>query len=186
MKQQNLNKIAEVQAAEEKAAAEARKAAEEKAILDAVEPKDILDMLTLVENGTLVPVTDENDNIIGINCPGHVTGVAVTGKVGRHIVMGADEAGKNADLLELKKFEKAFAGKDIGRFFELGLMLKEAQVHPEHAERINGTYYFVINAWKKVIDERGNTIVDVSDKIKGKIDAELLTSILVDKLHLVR
>ena len=165
-------------------AEEARKA-EETATMEAVEPKTILDMIQDIYDGKLLIISDDNDNIIGINCPVAVKGIANTKKIGGHMVMGSDEANMKEDEIALKKFMKAYEGQNIMHMFYAALKIQKAGLRPEYAESINGIYYFCVNSLKKVIDEDGKTVVDYS-KEKGVegIDSELLTKILKDKLHL--
>ena len=165
-------------------AEEARKA-EETATMEAVEPKTILDMIQDIYDGKLLIISDDNDNIIGINCPVAVKGIANTKKIGGHMVMGSNEANMKEDEIALKKFIKAYEGRNIMHMFYASLKIQKAGLHPEYAESINGIYYFCVNSLKKVIDEDGKTVVDYS-KEKGVegIDSELLTKILKDKLHL--
>ncbi len=179
MKMNELNKITETMAEE------ARKA-EETTAMEAVEPKTILDMIQDLYTGKLLIISDDDDNIIGINCPVAVKGVANTKKIGDHMVMGSDEANMKEDEIALKQFMKAYEGQNIMHMFYAALKVQKAGLHPEYAEMINGIYYFCINSLKKVVDEDGKTVVDFS-KEKGVegIDSELLTKILKDELHLI-
>lgn len=184
MNTKQLNTINNTMAAEVKAAeAETKKAADEAAIATA-QPKTILDMIQDIYDGRLLIITDDNGNIIGINCPVSVKGINNTQKVGPHMIMGENESNMHEDEIELKKFMKSYEGQNIQHMFYAALLIKNANLHPEYAELINGSYYFVVNDLKKVIDENGNTIVDVNSDITGDIDSNLLTNILVDKLHL--
>lgn len=178
MKMNELNKIQETMAEE------ARKA-EETATMEAVAPKTILDMIQDVYDGKLLIISDNDDNIIGINCPKVVKGLGAVQKIGAHTVMGSDASNMAEDALELKKFMKAYEGQNIMHMFYASLKIQKAGLHPEYAESINGIYYFCVNSLKKVIDEDGKTIVDYSNEkgVEG-IDSELLTKILKDKLHL--
>lgn len=179
----NLNLINKAQEAEKEAAKAAKKEAAEKAALEAVEPKTILDMIQDIYNEKLLIITNDDGDIIGINCPKAVKGISKTQKIGGHMVMGSDEANMAEDAMELKKFLKAYEGQDIMHLFNSALLIKEAGLHPEHAEEINGVFYFVVNDLKKVIDEKGNTIIDLSEEV-GRIDNKALTRLLIDELHL--
>lgn len=178
MKMNELDKI-------NKTLAEEARKAEEAAAVETVGPKTILDMIQDVYDGTLQIISDSDDNIIGINCPKVVKGLGAVQKVGAHTVMGSDAQNMAEDALELKKFLKAYEGQNIMHLFYCSLKIQKAGLHPEYAESINGIYYFCVNSLKRVIDEDGNTVVDFSNEkgIEG-IDSELLTNILVDKLHL--
>lgn len=179
----NLNLINKAQEAEKEAVKAAKKEAAEKAALEAVEPKSILDMIQDIYDEKLLIITNDNGDIIGINCPKAVKGIRNTQKIGAHMVMGSDEKNMAEDALELKKFLKAYEGQNIMHLFNSALLIKEAGLHPEYAEEINGLFYFAINDLKKVIDERGSTIVDLSKEI-SKIDNKTLTRVLIDELHL--
>lgn len=185
MNTKQLNTINNTLAAEAaQAQAEAKRAADEAAIATA-QPKTILDMINDIYDGKLLIITDNNDNIVGINCPAAVKGISNTQKIGSHMVMGESAENMHEDEIALRQFMKSYEGQNIQHMFYASLLIKNAGLHPEYAELINGSYYFVINSLKKVIDENGNTIVDVSADITGDIDGILLTNILVDKLHLV-
>ncbi len=166
-------------------AEEARKA-EEAAAVETVKPKSILDMIQDVYDGIFQIISDDEDNIVGINCPKVVKGINSVQKVGIHTVMGSDAVNMAEDALELKKFLKAYEGQNIMHLFYCALKIQKAGLHPEYAESINGIYYFCVNSLKKVIDEDGNTIVDFSNErgVEG-IEPDLVTKILKDKLHLV-
>jgi uncharacterized protein YuzE len=179
----NLNLINKTQEAEKEAVKAAKKEAAEKAVLEAVEPKTILDMIQDIYDEKLLIITNDDGDIIGINCPKAVKGISSTQKIGGHMVMGSDEENMAEDAMELKKFLKAYEGQNIMQLFNTALLIKEAGLRPEYAEEINGIFYFVINDLKKVIDERGNTIIDLSKEI-GRIDSKTLTRVLVDELHL--
>lgn len=184
MNTKQLNTINNTMAAEIKAAeAEAKRAADEDAIATA-QPKTILNMIQDIYDGKLLIITDDNDNIIGINCPTSVKGINNTQKVGPHMVMGENEANMHEDEIELRKFMKSYEGQNVQHMFYAALLIKNANLHPEYAELINGSYYFVVNDLKKAIDENGNTIVDISGDVTCDIDSNLLTNILIDKLHL--
>ena len=188
MRTTDLNKINNTMTAELAAKQEAERLAAERALVEEAQPKDILNMIEEVYNKTLLIITDDNGNIIGINCPKAVKGVSNTKKINGHMVMGADEANMKEDEIELKKFMKSYENNpaSIMQMFNVSLLITTAGLHPSYAEFINGQYYFVINNLKKVIDENGNTVVDVSSQIPGEIDDKLLTDILKDKLHLAK
>ncbi len=185
MRTTDLNRINNTLAAEAaQVQAEAKRAADEAAIATA-QPKTILDMINDIYDGKLLIITDNNDNIVGINCPAAVKGISNTQKIGSHMVMGESAENMHEDEIALKQFMKSYEGQNIQHMFYASLLIKNAGLRPEYAELINETYYFVINSLKKVIDENGNTIIDVSTDITGDIDGTLLTNILVDKLHLI-
>lgn len=166
-------------------AEEARKA-EEAAAVETVEPKTILDMIQDVYDGKLLIISDDDNNIIGINCPIVAKGITNTQKIGPHMVMGESETNMHEDEIALKQFIKAYEGQNIMHLFYCALKIQKAGLHPEYAESINGVYYFCVNSLKRVIDEDGNTVVDLSKErgVEG-IDPKLLTKILKDELHLV-
>ena len=188
MRTTDLNKINNTMAAELAAKKEAERLAAEKALIEEAQPKDILNMIEEVYNKTLLIITDDKGNIIGINCPKAVKGISNTKKINGHMVMGADETNIHEDEIELKKFMKSYENNptSIMHMFNIALLITTAGLHPSYAEFINSQYYFVINSLKKVIDENGNTIVDVSSQIPGEINDKLLTEILKDKLHLTK
>lgn len=188
MRTTDLNRINNTMATELAAKQEAERLAAERALIEEAQPKDILNMIDEVYNKTLLIISDDNGDIIGINCPKAVKGITNTKKIGGHMVMGSDENNLKEDEIELKKFMKSYQNNpaSIMQMFNVALLITTAGLHPNYAEYINGKYYFVINSLKKVIDEDGNTIVDVNSQIPGEINDKLLTEILKDKLHLVK
>ena len=91
MKMNELDKINEA------LAEEARKA-----------EKTILDMIQDVYDGKLLIISDDDNNIIGINCPIVAKGITNTQKVGPHMVMGNSAENMHEDEIELKKFMKSY------------------------------------------------------------------------------
>lgn len=160
----------------------------DEAAIATAQPKTILDMIKDIYDEKLLIITNDNGDIIGINCPVSVRGITNTQKVGPHMVMGESETNMHEDEIELKKFMKSYENNptSIMHMFNIALLITTAGLHPSYAEFINSQYYFVINSLKKVIDENGNTIVDVSSQIPGEINDKLLTEILKDKLHLAK
>lgn len=188
MRTTDLNKINNTMAAEAAAKKEAERLAAERALIEEAQPKTIMNMINEIYDKTLLVITDDSSNIIGINCPKAVKGVSSTQKIGAHMVMGSDEANMKEDEIELKKFMKSYGNNptSIMQMFNVALLITTAGLHPDYAEYINGKYYFCINSLKKAIDENGNTVVDINGLNLDGVNDKLLTDILKDKLHLVR
>ena len=183
MKTTELNVIAQNQAAEVAAKAKADKEAAINEIVEGVMPCDILIMLAEVYEAKITPITDANDNIIGVNRPHEITGLRYAKMIRGSLIVGNDEAELEQDYINYRKWDKAY--KDINggvqRAFEACLVLAAAGLKPEKALWIRNNYYFILADQKKVIDEKGNTIVDLSDKDFGTAGKELIVSILEDK-----
>ncbi len=177
MKTTEMNIIAQNQNAEKEAAAKAAKEAEIKAIIDGVQKCDILVMLAEVYEGKINAITDSNDNIIGVNRPHEITGLKCAKRINGVLVVGNDEKELEQDKINYRKFEKQYHEIEGGvqKAFEACLLLAKAELHPDKAAYIKNTYYFILASQKKVIDEKGHTIIDLnSEEYEGASDALMI------------
>ena len=184
MKTNELNKIQNTQNAEVEAKKAAEKAAAEKAILDAVQPGGVLEMIKDVEAGIASFVTDDNDNIVGFGYHAHANGMNSVKRVGSVLTVGATEEQRQQDELDAKIFTKRYGGMWEGKaILEIAIMLINAGLKPDEEIVDRGTRYFLLGDLKKVIDQRGNTIVDISEDPKyNGASKELILESLKDKL----
>ena len=184
MKTTELNVIAQNQAAEVAAKAKAEKEAAINAQIEGVMPCDILVMLAEVYETKINAITDDSDNIIGVNRPHEITGLKCAKMINGALVVGNNEEELEKDYINYRKFKKSYDGINGGiqRAFEACLVLAAAGLKPEKALWLNNKYYFILADQKKVIDEKGNTIIDLSGETKyDGASKELLIDILESK-----
>lgn len=183
MKTTQLNTIINTQNAEVEAKAKAEKLAKEKELLDAAQPKTVIDMIHDIENGIASFVTDDNDNIVGFGYHPHAKGMNVVKQNGQTMTVGSTEEERAQDEFDVKMFIKQYGSLDRGaRIMQIAVSLINADLLPDEEVEHKGHYYFIILNLKKVIKDDGTTIVDLSEDIPGEIDSALLTTILKDKL----
>lgn len=185
MKLNDLNKIANVQNTEAKAKIAAEKAAREARLLENIKPGTLLDMLEDIREKRVNIITDENDNIIGFGYHPHVTGITTIKKIGNHFTVGCCETERLVDEFDLKAFYKKY-GDNVQRYFYAALKLNEANLIPDEVVDNGKTLRYIILKDKKVIDDNGNTILDLSNEIPGEISKDLLMYIIKGKLDLLK
>lgn len=165
MKTNEMNKINLTQAKEIAAKEAAAAKLTEEEILAAVKPEGFLDLLARVYNDEIKMITDENDNIIGMNIT-KATAVNVVKIINGQFIIGADEKEAKADELEQKKFAKAYAGKPVQHWYELALQLKAGNYKPDDVVETAYGLVFILADQKKMILENGSTLITV-DVPKG-------------------
>lgn len=182
MKTNELNKIQNTQNAEVKAAEALAAKKSEEEILNAVKPEDFLDLLERVYSNEIKMITDDQNNIIGLNIS-KATGVNVVKVIGGKVILGASEEEAAADELEQKKFEKAYAGKPVKHWYELALQLKAGNYRPDAVAGTDHNLIFILANERKAIDENGNTVltVDVPQKTPTSVIVELIKTKLAEK-----
>lgn len=177
MKITDTNKIANTQTAEQKAAETVE-----------IKPQGFKELWEMVKSEEIVPLTNENDEIIGIN--GHVaaTGAKASKVIGGHMTIGKDEEERQKDEANLK----AFIEKFTGLFMVVGgpqkamfaaLCLVRADITPDYAFIDEGRLFFADITKQIVVDEDGNTIVktELNERVgKAVIEELLLTKFAVD------
>lgn len=177
MKTTEMNIINNTQAAEVAAKEAAAKAAKEKEILDAVQKGNVLDMMKDVEEGIASFVTDDNDNIVGFGYHAHAKGMNAVKQVGSTLTVGSNEEERQQDEFDVKVFTKKYGSLMEGaEIMKIAVMLINAGLKPDKEIDHNGNRYFIIVESKKVIDQRGNTKVDLSEDetINGASDKLVL------------
>ena len=183
MKTNELNKINNTQAAEVAAKEAAEKAAKEKEILDAVQPGGVIDMINDINAGIASFVTDDNDNIVGFGYHPHAKGINAAKRVNSVLTVGATEEERQQDEMDAKIFVKRYGGMWEGKaIMEIAHSLINAGIMPDKEVKHNGVYYFLCADLKKVIDQSGNTIIDLSEDPIAAVGKELLLEALNDKL----
>ena len=177
MKLTDITKIANTQAAEKKAAETVE-----------VKPQGFKELWQAVVSEEIVPLTDDNNNIIGVNGHTAVTGAKASKVVGGHMTIGKDEEERQKDEDNLKAFMQKFTELFIkiggpNRAMFAALCLKKADIVPDYAF-IDGCRLFFADLEKQiVVDEDGNTVVktELNERVgKAVIEELLLTKFAVD------
>ena len=146
-----------------------------------IEPGKFLDLLKDVEDETLVPLTDDDNNIIGINGHNIPTGVKCSKRVNGNMTMGKDEAERQRDQEALEAMIEKYTNLFMtlggpNRAFEACLKLKAAGIKPAKAVVNCGDIFFIVPELQRVIDEDGETVVtcDVDKSTAPCVIVELL------------
>lgn len=146
-----------------------------------VEPGKFLDLLKDVEDEKLVPLTDDNDNIIGINGHNVPTGVKCSKLVNGHMTMGKDEDERKRDQEDLEAMIEKYTPLFMtlggpNRAFEACLKLKAAGIKPAKVVMNGEGLFFIVPELQRVIDEDGETVVtcDVAKSTAQCVIVELL------------
>lgn len=181
MKTTELNTIKNNQAAELKAKELKEKAAKEAAELEKVAPGTINDMIEDLESGLVTIVTDEYDNIIGIGSHPHTTGIKVVKKIGCALTIGSTEEERKVDEFDLKIFQKKY-GANAMRYLQVALKIKESGLKPSKIIESGSRVYLILADQKKVIDDNGHTIVDLSKEWEEEVPEKLMVRLLENEL----
>ena len=184
MKTTELNMIANTQAKEAAAKAAAEKAQHEKELLDNIEVGALNDMLQDLENETITIITNERDEIVGLGSHPHVTGIKVAKLVGGALTVGCCETERLIDEFDYKVFMKKY-GMKAQRYLLAALKLQNAGLKPDNIIETRSNFYYILADQKKVIDQDGHTIVDLSTDPKYDGAAkELMIEILNNKTEI--
>lgn len=129
-----------------------------------VEEKTFLDFYNEVKEGHIVPVTDENDNIVGFNV---VKPVASTMKccklVNGTMTVGDTEEDRAADEVAMRKFMEEYDASKLQGWFLAATLFIKAGVVVDDIVDVHGDVMAINAEAKKVIDLEGNTVIDLSD-----------------------
>ena len=146
-----------------------------------VEEGTLLDLLKDVEDESLLPLTNENGTIIGINGHTKVTGARCSKVINGQMTIGANEDERKMDQEALEKmvaryttlFQK-LGGPNVA--FDLCLKIKAAGLKPTKALLTSEGVALVLPELQRVINEDGETIVscDVAKSTAQCVIAELL------------
>lgn len=132
-------------------------------------PKSFMDFYKMVKEGKIVPVTDENENIIGFNTVSDKpTTLKVCKMINGHMTVGDTEEQRNEDELKLKEFLTSFDEENLQEWFERAYLISKLGINVDdviidNSEEFGDGYYLVDGENKRVLDMDGNTIIDLSD-----------------------
>ena len=133
-------------------------------------PKSFMDFYKMVKEEKIVPVTDKDGTIIGFNTVANKpTTLKVCKMIDGHMTAGDTEEQRNEDELKLKEFLTAFEGQNLQEWFEKAYLISKMRVNIDDiiidtSEDYDRDYYYLIDGEnKRVLDMRGNTVIDLSD-----------------------
>ena len=124
--------------------------------------KTFLDFYNEVKAGNIVPITDQDDNIIGFNTVRQPSTMRVCKIVDGHMTVGDTEEERNQDEVALRTFMQEYEVCPLQQWFEEALVLVKSGVNVTDIVEGDETYVIVADQ-KKVINLNGDTIVDLSD-----------------------
>lgn len=130
---------------------------------NAVENKTFLDFYNDVKTEKIVPITDQNENIIGFNVvkPKPST-MKVCKMVDGKMTVGDTEADRAEDEVAMRKFMEEYAERPVQKWFEDSLVLIKAGVQVDDIIDLDGDTYVIDATRKVVMDLTGGIVEDLS------------------------
>ena len=130
----------------------------------AVEEKTFMDFYKDVRDCKIVPVTDEQDNIIGFNVvKAEPSSMKVCKMVGGTMTVGDTEEQRAADEVAMRKFTQEYPVYNVQKWFLASMTLVKANMEPDDIVDVDDDIYIILADAKKVIDLDGQTVVDLSN-----------------------
>lgn len=143
----------------------------------------------LVKENKIVPMTDENDNIVGFNV---VKDTPSSMKVCKYInrqflTVGDTEEDRMKDEEAMREFYEKFSECDLQEWFEKCLVIAKTGLNPDDIiyDESDDKIFLVFVSNKQVLDLYGNVVVDLSQDpdLEGASD-NLVHKFLVANLNL--
>lgn len=129
-----------------------------------VTEKTFMDFFKDVKDERIVPLTDENENIIGFNVvKERASRMKVCKMVEGKLTVGDTEEDRVNDEVAMRKFMEEYAGCDLVHWFTTAMMLIKSEIDVDDVVEVDGETYVLNAETKKVIDLQGNVIVDLSE-----------------------
>lgn len=129
-----------------------------------VEPKTFLDFFNEVKEGKIVPVTDEQENIVGFNVVKEVPStMKVCKMVEGKLTVGDTEEERVADEVAMRKFIEEYDGCPLQHWFEASMLLNKSGIVVDDIVDVEGDIYVINADARKVLDLDGNPVVDLSN-----------------------
>lgn len=120
--------------------------------------KVVTEIIALVKKGTIKPLYDENERLIGLNYLSGSTGMQYSKQVNGHMCVGATEAELEADITAYKNFAEKVQGLNVQEMLEIAMILNKPEMTDEDQEKVAN--YFDRNArveTREVVKTAGNT-----------------------------
>ena len=130
---------------------------------NAAKNKTFLDFYNDVKTEKIVPITDQNENIIGFNVvkPKPST-MKVCKMVDGKMTVGDTEADRVEDEIAMRKFMEEYAECPVQKWFEDSLVLIKAGVQVDDIIDLDGDTYVIDATRKVVMDLTGGIVEDLS------------------------
>ena len=128
-----------------------------------VTEKTIYDLYKEVKAGNIVPVTDDQENIIGFNCvkPKPST-MKVCKLIDGHLTTGDTEDDRLEDEIALRKFTSEYPVTQVQEWFEAAMLIIKSGYEPDDIVVSAGEIYLVYADKKQVTNMENEVIVDLS------------------------
>lgn len=129
------------------------------------EPKTFMDFFNAVKAGEIVPVTDENENIVGFNVVKDLPStMKVCKMIGGALTVGDTEEERAADEVAMRKFMAEYPDHyRVQRWFMTAMVLMKANVEADDIIDSEGSTYIILADKRQILDIDGNVVVDLSD-----------------------
>lgn len=130
-----------------------------------MEEKTFMDLYAAVKAGDIVPVTDEEENIVGFNVvKAKPSMMKVCKMVNGAMTVGDTEEDRAADEVAMRTFLLEYPNQYQNmRWFLAAMTLIKAGIEPDDIIDDRGATYIVLAAKRQVLDLEGNVVVDLSD-----------------------
>ena len=130
----------------------------------AFEEKTFMDFYKDVRDGKIVPVTDEQDNIIGFNVvKAEPSSMKVCKMVNGQMTVGDTEEDRVADEVAMRKFMEEYSNCNLMQWFLAAQLFVKSNITVDDIVDVEGDIYAINADARKVINLRGETVVDLSD-----------------------
>lgn len=123
------------------------------------------DFYRMVLDGVLLPVTDENDNIVAFQGKSGSTGIDCAKLIGGNLTVGKNESERVNDEKMYKQFMEYFSEHifELQSWFNLSLKFKEAGIRPENVILRDGRIFIYDLRGGKILNKDGDVVARVRD-----------------------
>lgn len=128
------------------------------------EPATFNDFYQEVKKENLVPITDENNNIIGFNTVRSTpSSMKVCKKINGVLTVGDTEEQRLQDEKSLAEFKVRFGHAPLQCWFKMAYMIKQTNLSPDYVEMgVDNAYLYFLDQ-KVVYSSSGDKVVDLSE-----------------------
>lgn len=141
--------------------------------------KVVTEIIALVKKGTIQPLYNEHNQLIGLNYLSGSTGMKYSKNINGHICVGATEAELEADIEAYKNFAEKVQGLNVQEMLEIAMILNKPEMSDEDQERVAN--YFDRNArveTREVVRNVGNSQYPNLEQDLTSLDDETLKDLM--------
>lgn len=129
-----------------------------------VKEKTFLDFYNDVKDGRIVPVTNECEDIVGFNVVKPTpSSMKVCKMVNGQMTVGDTEEDRVADEVAMRKFMEEYSNCNLMQWFLAAQLFVKSNITVDDIVDVEGDIYAINADARKVINLRGETVVDLSD-----------------------